>query len=337
MIATALMIPAAAASARSAAPDASPSGRDVRSARKLIAAESGYYEAGLRTRLRARAGINATIALLKGLCPNVIPAEAVDASRRHQKVARRVFFEVNANLELAESAPLVPAGLHEAATLDRLRFRSARATRDARELARSRRLIAAVRPSDVCSDLRAAAADHYNHVPSGTRRFLSRFVAALSSPTPLFAELEKDLQLVSRRDRAAFARMRSLNDAYFSFAGGVLFEAEPKLVSVLEGTRVSLKDQAGTTTAASTRSTSSSNEIPAASAASGRRLVSVSPGMGLTSSTNSSLVELSSIRSTRAKPAQPSSPYVSSAISPARVATVSSIWAGQTKRVRPIS
>jgi len=60
-------------------------------------------------------------------------------------------------------------------------------------------------------------------------------------------------------------------------------------------------------TAARTRSTSPSNEIPAASAACGSRLVSVSPGIGLSSSTNSSPVSCESIRSTRPKPAQPSS------------------------------
>jgi len=55
------------------------------------------------------------------------------------------------------------------------------------------------------------------------------------------------------------------------------------------------------------RSTSSSKPIPAASAASGSRLVSVSPGTTFVSSTTSSPVSSSSIRSTRATPRQPSS------------------------------
>jgi hypothetical protein len=149
--------------------------------------------------------------------------------------------------------------------------------------------MAAVRPSDGCADLRAAASNHYEHVPAATRRLVTRFLDALGSHTPLFVELKKDIGLdlptATRHDCIAFTRMRSLVDAYYGFADGVLFRAERKLASVLAGSGVALDAQAGTTTAASTRSTSSSKEIPAASAASGRRLVSVRPGMGLTSST----------------------------------------------------
>ena len=54
-------------------------------------------------------------------------------------------------------------------------------------------------------------------------------------------------------------------------------------------------------------STSSSKSMPAASAACGSRLVSVRPGTTLISSTISSPLSSSSIRSTRAKPWQPSS------------------------------
>lgn len=333
ILAAALTIPASVANAATVAP---PSRRDAASARKLIAAMAGFYETGLRTRRQAVANVNGTIALVKRTCPHVIPAEAFDGSKHQLKVGHQLTLEVTADLWLVFSAPVEPEAIHEADALDDLRFSSVRATRDSRELARSQRLIATVPPSDACADLRAAAANHYEHVPAGTRRIVGRFLGALGSKTPLYVQLAKDLRL-TRRDRAAFARMRSLADNYFALMAVVLLRAEPRLASALTGTNVTLERQAGTTTAASTRSTSSSNEIPAASAASGRRLVSVSPGMGLTSSTNSSLVELSSMRSTRAKPAQPSRPYVSSAISPARVATVSSIWAGQTKRVRPIS
>ncbi len=67
--------------------------------------------------------------------------------------------------------------------------------------------------------------------------------------------------------------------------------------------------------AASTiRPISSSNPIPAASAAWGNRLVSVSPGIASASSTYSSSVPDSSIMSTRANPDSPSSAYTSSAI-----------------------
>src|SRR5438874_506723 len=79
------------------------------------------------------------------------------------------------------------------------------------------------------------------------------------------------------------------------------------------------------------------DEVIAESAAWGSRLVSVSPGTASASSTYSSSVAASNIRSTRANPEQPSSAYTSSAIAAARAATGSSRSAGQTNRVRPIS
>ena len=80
-----------------------------------------------------------------------------------------------------------------------------------------------------------------------------------------------------------------------------------------------------------------SNEIPAASAASGSSDVSVSPGIAFASSNVSSPVLSSSIRSTRAKPEQPSVAYAASASSCARAVASGPMSAGHTNAVRPIS
>ncbi len=82
--------------------------------------------------------------------------------------------------------------------------------------------------------------------------------------------------------------------------------------------------------------TSSSNEIPVASAACGSRLVSVIPGTTFASSTHSSDVSWSTIRSMRAKPWQPSSSYTSTASSCARCVISVGSSAGQTNVVMPI-
>jgi hypothetical protein len=210
----------------------------------LIAAVSGFYEAGLRTRHQARADVNHVIVDFKRRCPHVIPFEAVSGTEHQLSVAHQLTVEESADLGLAVSAPVVPAAIHEAAVLKRLRFRSARANRDARQLARSQLLMSAVRPSDGCADLRAAASNHYEHVPAATRRLVTRFLDALGSHTPLFVELKKDLGLdlptATRHDRIAFTHMRSLVDAYYGFADGVLFRAERKLASVLAGSGVAL-------------------------------------------------------------------------------------------------
>lgn len=313
-----------------------PSRRDVRSARRFIAILNGFYETALRTRREARADVNALLKHVKAQCPMItLPS----GGRRQDRVLSHLFTEAADNLGLAISGPLDDAAAQEAGALAHLHFSSRRLNRDVRQMARSQRLTAELTPSDLCGDIRAAAGADYRRQSRATTRFLAVVHRALSAPAPSLAELEKDPRpyLTAPHDRAALRRLRTLVTRYAGFALTLGINAEFKLSGLLTHVPGPIGDQAVTTTAASTRSTSSSNEIPAASAARGRRLVSVSPGMGLTSSTNSSLVELSSIRSTRAKPAHPSRPYVSSAIASARVATVSSIRAGQTKRVRPIS
>ena len=82
-------------------------------------------------------------------------------------------------------------------------------------------------------------------------------------------------------------------------------------------------------------STRCSKDIPAASAAWGRRLVSVRPGIALASRTQGP--SAARIRSTRAKPSQPSARQVARAASVTAARSVGERSAGQTKRVRPIS
>ena len=320
---------------------ASPSNRsgDLRSARRFITILRGFYETTLRQRRTATEDVNGYIGVIQRTCPHVIPAESSEGSKRQRAVGQQMDLEETFDLWIVINGPIQPAEEREAVALHRLRFGDPRANRDAAAVARGQHLTAALEGSDLCKDLRAAKADRYHHVPAGTLRFLAFADRNLGVAEPSIAKVGKDLaaDLPTRADQANVRRVRALQTRYLEFFADLFFRAAFNLSLVLAPPTTPQDGQAATTTAARTRSTSSSNEIPAASAASGRRLVSVSPGMGLTSSTNRSSLEASSIRSTRAKPAHPSRPYVSSAISPARMATVSSIWAGQTKRVRPIS
>lgn len=287
-----------------------PSRHDVRSARRFIADLTGFYQAGLDTRRQATADVNASIELVKGMCPKVVPAAAANGTKRQQMVATKMFAEAAYDIGLVATFPIDAAALREAAGLERLHFSTRRADRDARQIAVGQRLTVAIRPSDLCGDLTAAAADDYRRVPTGTTRFLAAVTRAFAAPSPSFADLDRDIgpYLTTSRDRAAVKRVHTLAKDYLAFEFDLGLRAAVKLAGVLTGTKVEVGGQAGTTAAASTRSTSSSNEMPAASAASGSRLVSVSPGIGLTSSTYSSPVAVSSMRSTRAKPAHPRSP-----------------------------
>jgi hypothetical protein len=281
LVAAVLTLPIAAATAKT------PSGRDVTSARKLMGDLARFYQAGLDTRRQAHAAVNASVQMIKATCPNALPATLSDGPKREQAVSMQMLTEAAYDLALVASQPTDHAALVEAAALDRLHFSRRAATRDAREIARGQRLTAALKTSDLCADLQAAAANGFTSVPPATRHFVAMVNRVFSVPAPSFDDLDKHLgpYLTTRRDKAAVKRVRDLGMRYTEFAFTLGLNAGGKLVSVLTGMPDPLDGQAGTTAAANTRSTSASNEIPAASAASGSRLVSVSPGMGLASST----------------------------------------------------
>jgi hypothetical protein len=280
LVAAVLTLPIAGATART------PSARDVRSARRLMGDLARFYRAALDTRRQANAAVNASIQMIKSTCPNALPNTS-SVPKRRQAVSMQMFTEAAYDIALVASQPVDHAALVEAAGLDRLHFSRRTANRDAREISRGQRLTAALKPSDLCGDLQAAAASGFTRVPPATRHFLAVVNRVFSIPAPSFDGLQKDLgpYLITRRDKAAVRRVRHLGTRYTEFAFTLGLNAGGKLVSVLTGMPNPLSAQAATTAAANTRSTSASNEIPAASAASGSRLVSVSPGMGLASST----------------------------------------------------
>ncbi len=281
LVAAVLTLPIAGATAKTRR------ARDVTSARSLMRDLVRFYQAGLDTRKQANADVDAAIKLIKHGCPNVLPASLDTGPKRQQTVSMQMLNEAAYDIALVASQPIDHAALVEAAGLDRLHFSRRAADRDAREIARGQRLTAALKTSDLCGDLRAATANGFTSVPPGTRHFLAVVNRAFSIPAPSFGDLAMDLgpYLTTRRDKAAVKRVRDLARRYTEFAFTLGLNAGGKLVSVLTGAPDPLGGQAGTTAAANTRSTRASNEIPAASAASGSRLVSVSPGMGLASST----------------------------------------------------
>jgi hypothetical protein len=222
----------------SSATAAAPSPRNTTSARRFVADVTGYYEAGLRTQRQATTNANHAIAQVKRACPAVIPAEATTGSKHQQAVAKQVLEGLAADLYAVIGKPVVPVAVREAAALERLHLGSRRANRDAGQMARSLRLIAALQPSDVCAALRAAAADSYQSVPAATRRLVTNFTHAFGAPTPSSRALKRDLEpfLPARRDRAALTRISALTQMYGQFTAGLVFVAGLKLDEVLTGT-----------------------------------------------------------------------------------------------------
>jgi hypothetical protein len=308
LVAVVLIFPVGGA--RAAARAKAPRAADVAAARRLIAAQTSYYQAGMATRREAKADVNAALAQIKATCPQSIPNSLLDGTPAQRDLWMQLFGEAADDVALAEVQPLDDATTTLAQRLDRLHFSRGAVNRDLRQLSHALRLSLTLAPSDLCTDLKAAAANGFTAVPAATTAFNNHVDNVLGVPSPTVGGLIADVKpdTVTKADRAAIKRLKTVSVAYTGFIFNLSVDTGFKLADVLGSGPTPPSGQAATTTAANTRSTSSSKEMPAASAASGSRLVSVSPGMGLTSRTYSSLVAASSMRSTRAKPAHPSSP-----------------------------
>jgi hypothetical protein len=307
LVAVVLIFPMS--SGRAAAKAKPRSHGDVVAARRLIAIQTRYYQAGMATRPQTRADVKAALAQMKATCPKSIPNALLAGSAAQRDLWMQLFGEAAGDVVLAEFRPLGDATATTAGRLDRLQFSRRAVNRDLRQLSQALRLSLTLTPSDLCADIKTAAAGGFTALPPATKAFNDHLNSVLAAPAPSLSGLIHDVKpdRVTRRDRAAIKRLTTVAGRYTTFIFNVSIDAGLELADVLGAGPPPSGGQAGTTTAANTRSTSSSKEIPAASAARGSRLVSVSPGIGLVSRTYSSLVAASSMRSTRAKPEHPSS------------------------------
>jgi hypothetical protein len=287
-----------------------PKQADVAAARRLLGIQTRYYKAGLATRREATADVNSALAQIKQECPHSVPDALLQGTQAQRAVWMALFTEAADDLALAEVQPLDDATATEARELDRLHFSKRAVNRDLRQFSHALRLSLTVAPSDLCADVKAAAAGGFRTVPAPTTAFVNHLNDVVNTPSPSFGAVIQDIlpDITTKRDRIAMAQLKNVAENYTGFVFDLALKAGLSLADGLgDSSSPASGGQAGTTTAARTRSTSSSKEIPAASAARGSRLVSVSPGIGLASRTYSSLVAASSMRSTRAKPEHPSS------------------------------
>lgn len=233
LLSAVLILPIASAqAARRAKP---PKRSDIAAARALVAAQTGFFAAGLATRREATSDVNAFIGHVKAQCPNALPATLLDGGGPKRNVYTQLFTEASYDAGLAALTAEGDAIASEARALDRIHFSKRAVTRDVRNLARSQRASIALAPSDVCADIAAAAAGGFAMVPPGTTQFVSRVLNALAQPAPSFNTLLADIRpyVVSRQDVAAIKRMRALGVRYTDFIAGLGIDAGGKLADAL--------------------------------------------------------------------------------------------------------
>ena len=158
-----------------------------------------------------------------------------NGTARQQAIAFDVVFEGVLDLSLDVVHPLRHAGLTLAKGLDRAHFSNRTFTRGVHVTAKLQRVILAIKPSDLCGDVKAAAAGGFTSDPPGTTAFLKKFSGEITGPPQPIPETLTKLgpDLVTRADRAALTRARKVDARYEKFSTRLGTKWGDKLGSVL--------------------------------------------------------------------------------------------------------
>jgi hypothetical protein len=223
-------------SAIAAAPANAPKSRDVAAARSVLSALTRFDQAALARRSAAMGAAKDAVAQVQAGCAGAIPRSAQRGTGTQQSVVQDVLAEGALDVSLAANRPLA-GPLREVATrLAAAHFSSHALTRGFQNTARANRLVLSLTPTDLCADVKAAAAAGFDADPPGTTGAL-KHIATLSSAHGLGISLIPSKlapYLVTTRDRGALAQLKTLNARYVSAIQGGELTWERKLGSVLD-------------------------------------------------------------------------------------------------------
>jgi hypothetical protein len=212
-----------------------PKARDVAAARTVVSAITRFDQTALRRKGQLTAAAQATVAQVQAGCAGGIPASAVNGTSQQQAVTLDLIFEGSFDLSLAIIHPLQrPAG---ALTnrLNRVHFSKRALSRGVHQTAKLQRLLLALKPSDICADVKAAAANGFTADPPGTTAFIKSFGPLIASSAHGSPNILKQLTpyLITTRDRAALKRLKTVDAKYQKFAANIGTKWGAKLGSVL--------------------------------------------------------------------------------------------------------
>ncbi|HEY1565549.1 MAG TPA: hypothetical protein VGF68_00965 [Solirubrobacteraceae bacterium] len=235
VVASALALTLAGGSAVAAAAKPAPKPQDVKGARTVVRDLTGFDQTSLRREGEMNLAGKAMLAQVQAGCAGALPASVLHGTKTQQSVAFDVLFEVGFDLSLKLDAPINRAAMALGARLDRVRFTKRALRRGAHRLAKIETLFVAVRPSDVCADVKAAAANGFTSDPPGTTRVVGIFYRVLATSLGRGPDILKQLPsyLITRRDRAALKRLHRLDARNEKLSTSLGAKWSAKLSSVL--------------------------------------------------------------------------------------------------------
>lgn len=214
-----------------------PKPQDVAAARAVIHAITAFDQTAVRHEGAMIAAAQADVAQVKAQCGGAIPASVVNGSAKQQAVVFDVIFEGVVDLTLDAVHPVHHAGLSLAHAFNHIHFTKPSLTRGIHAIGKLQHSVLSLQPSDLCTDVKAAAANGFTADPPGTTASLTRFSSVLLTSTKGVTGVLKKIRgyLVTDADRAAVKRLQKIDTRYQKFSEKLSTTYGGKLGNVLEG------------------------------------------------------------------------------------------------------
>jgi len=212
-----------------------PKQQDVAAARAVTAAITRFDQTAVRREGAMTAAAKAEVAQVQAGCAGGIPASVVNGTSHQQAVAFDLLFEGVVDLSLDVLHPVHHAGLSLARAFHHAQFTKASFTRGIHSIAKREHALLTLPASDLCTDVKAAAANGFTADPPGTTASLEGFSGVLLTSAKGIPDVLKKIRayLVTKADRAALKRLQRIDSRYQGFSEKLGSTYGGKLATVL--------------------------------------------------------------------------------------------------------
>jgi hypothetical protein len=218
-----------------AAPAPPPKPQDVKAARTVIRAITSFDQTAVRHEGAMTAAAQALVAQAQAGCPGGIPASVANGTAQQQGVAIDLIFESAFDLSLDSLHPVAHPARALSRSLARVHFSKGAFTREIHAIAKIQSVLLGLKPSDLCADVKAAAANGFTADPPGTTAALKGLGKILVPTSKGITGVLKGLKadLATDRDRAALKRLQTVDARYHKFSTNLGLKWGTKLGNVL--------------------------------------------------------------------------------------------------------
>jgi hypothetical protein len=214
---------------------AAPNPKDTTAARRLIGELTRYDRSIIAAESRIRAAANREIAQVSAGCNGLLPVSLETMGNAQQKkVWTALILEATIDQGIADSRSLVATERRDARTLGRLHFSRGAVNRRVTRYVKVAKATLALKPTNLCAHVAAAAAARDVVIPAATRRFNAAFNRLASVDAADLITAVKPF-VVRAVDKAAMRRAVKLDTQIENFELSFGVKALVKLASALNG------------------------------------------------------------------------------------------------------